>query len=214
MKKRLNFPLLVFDWDGTLMDSEAHIVGCIRASIADLGLPTLDNTAIRNIIGLGLREAINRLFPGSDDSLHEQLAARYRQHFLADDRTPSELFPGVKETLIALHGQGYFLAVATGKGRHGLNSVLHETGCKELFHASRCADECASKPHPQMLLEIMDELNVPPSNTLMIGDTEYDMHMARNAGVAAVAVSCGVHEEQRLLQCEPLLCLTSIAELP
>ncbi|MEO5702566.1 MAG: HAD-IA family hydrolase [Gammaproteobacteria bacterium] len=210
----MKFPLLVFDWDGTLMDSEARIVSCIKASSDDLGLPVLATVAIRDIIGLGLREAINRLYPGSDDNIHSQLAARYRHHFLGDNHASSSLFPGAKEMLEVLREQGYLLAVATGKGRHGLDHVLDETGCQALFHASRCADETCSKPHPQMLLEIMECLKMKPADTLMIGDTEYDMQMASNAGAAALAVSYGVHTRERLLQCSPLGCLDDIAELP
>ena len=196
------------------MDSEARIVSCIKASINDLGLPILSSAVIRDIIGLGLREAINRLYPGSDEDIHQRLAARYRHHFLGADHASSALFPGVQPMLTTLHEQGYLLAVATGKGRHGLDHVLNDTGCKELFHTSRCADETQSKPHPQMLLEIMEQLNVPASETLMIGDTEYDMQMANNAGAAALAVSYGVHARERLLQCSPLGCLDDITGLP
>ncbi len=210
----MRFSLLVFDWDGTLMDSEARIVSCIKASGNDLGLPELETAVIRDIIGLGLREAINRLYPGSDELLHAQLAERYRHHFLGDEHATSSLFPGVKNMLTELHEQGYLLAVATGKGRHGLNYVLEETGCKPLFHASRCADETRSKPHPQMLVEIMESLGVQAADTLMIGDTEYDMQMANNARAAAVAVSYGVHSRERLLECAPLTCLDDITELP
>ncbi len=196
------------------MDSEARIVSCIKASIADLDLPALDTSAIRNIIGLGLHEAINRLYPGSDENTHIKMAECYRHHFLGDQHAPSSLFSGAKALLTLLNEQGYLLAVATGKGRHGLDHVLEETGCKKLFHASRCADETLSKPHPQMLIEIMEELNVRPSDTLMIGDTEYDMQMAENAGASALSVSYGVHERERLLNCNPLGCLDDIADLP
>lgn len=196
------------------MDSEARIVSCIKASITDLGLPVLSTAAIRDIIGLGLREAINRLYPGSAETVHAQLADRYRHHFLSDNHASSSLFSGAKEMLTMLHEEGYLLAVATGKGRHGLDHVLEETGCKALFHASRCADETLSKPHPQMLLEIIEHLNVRASDTLMIGDTEYDMQMANNAGTAALAVSHGVHPRERLLQCKPLGCLDDIVDLP
>lgn len=210
----MKYSLLVFDWDGTLMDSEARIVSCIKASIIDLGLPTLETAAIRDIIGLGLREAINRLYPGSDETVHTRLTERYRHHFLGANHASSSLFPGANDMLTLLHKQGYLLAVATGKGRHGLDHVLEETGCKAFFHASRCADETFSKPHPRMLQEIMEHLDVKAEDTLMIGDTEYDMQMANNAGVAALAVSYGVHARERLLQCSPLGCLDDIAELP
>ncbi len=213
MSKAKRFPLLVFDWDGTLMDSAARIVSCMQAAASDVGLPPLESSVIRNIIGLGLREAMNRLFPGSDESLQDALTTRYRHHFLGTEYAPSPLFPQAKETLTYLHDEGYWLAVATGKGRSGLESVLEETGCKGLFHATRCADETSSKPDPQMLQEIMGALNIAARDTLMIGDTEYDMHMANNAGAAGLAVSYGVHERERLLQCQPLACVDSISEL-
>lgn len=208
------FKLLVFDWDGTLMDSAAHIVYCMRHAIHDSGLPAKDDAAIRNIIGLGLSEALYTLFPESDDSLHDAITQRYRHHFLSGTHAPSGLFAGADATLCALAETGYLLAVATGKGRHGLDHVLEQTGLKKFFHASRCVDEAPSKPHPQMLFDLMDALGVTPDATLMIGDTEYDMHMARNAGVPALGVSYGVHGRERLLQCGALDCLDAIHELP
>ena len=208
------FELLVFDWDGTLMDSEARIVACLRAAIGDLQLPQRDDAALRNIIGLGLREAVDTLFPGSDGQLLHTLTERYRAHFLTADPTPSQLFAGAAETLQRLAAEGYLLAVATGKGRHGLDAVLEETRLRPLFHTTRCADETRSKPHPQMLLEVMEVLGVEPAATLMIGDTEYDMEMARNAQTPALAVSYGVHAPERLLQYGPLGYLDRIADLP
>lgn len=208
------FKLLVFDWDGTLMDSEAHIVHCMRQAIHDSGLPAEEDAAIRNIIGLGLSEALRTLFSAGDSQLHEAITQRYRHHFLSDAHSPSELFAGADATLGALSATGYLLAVATGKGRHGLDHVLEQTGLKKFFHASRCVDEAPSKPHPQMLFDLMDVLDVTPDDTLMIGDTEYDMHMARNAGVSALGVSYGVHGRERLLQSGALDCLDAIHELP
>ncbi len=211
---RDNFKLLVFDWDGTLMDSEAQIVASMNAAIADLGLEPLPHRTISNIIGLGLREAINTLLPGRDAQFHEQLTTRYRHHFLFSGIAQAPLFEGAEQTLRTLHAAGYLLAVATGKGRQGLNRVLADTGLGELFHASRCADETSSKPHPQMLLEIMEQLAVAAEETLMIGDTEYDLQMARNAAVGSIGVSYGVHDDTRLLKHEPLVLLHDIAELP
>jgi phosphoglycolate phosphatase len=208
------FELLVFDWDGTLMDSEARIVACLQGAIADLELPRQEVAALRNIIGLGLAEAIERLFPGSDAATQQALVERYRHHFLVADPTPSTLFEGAAEVLRGLADQGYLLAVATGKGRRGLDKVLEETGLGPLFHATRCADETLSKPHPQMLLELMELLGAEPQATLMIGDTEYDMEMARNARTHALAVSYGVHHPERLLRHDPLGCLERIADLP
>ena len=208
------FKLLVFDWDGTLMDSEAQIVASMNAAITDLGLPILPHRTISNIIGLGLQEAINALLPGRDSEFHARLVARYRHHFLFSTIAQAPLFEGAEQTLRTLHAAGYLLAVATGKGRQGLDRVLADTGLQSLFHASRCADETSSKPHPQMLQELMEELDVAADNTLMIGDTEYDLQMAINAGVGALGVSYGVHDDERLLQLEPLGLLHDIAQLP
>ena len=211
MTQRLN--LLVFDWDGTLMDSEARIVACIQAAIDDLSLEPRDVASIRNIIGLGLHEAISTLYPGSDNTLHQAMTDRYRYHFLTANPTRSELFPGAEETVRGLSEAGFLLAVATGKGRKGLDMVLDETGLGQYFHATRCADETFSKPHPQMLEELMEELGAEPGETLMIGDTEYDMQMATNARTHSLAVSYGVHEKERLLRHNPLHCLDAIDEL-
>lgn len=205
--------LIVFDWDGTLMDSEARIVACIQAAIGDLGLEPREASAIRNIIGLGLREAIENLYPGCGEPLQERMSAAYRHHFLEANPTPSRLFEGAAATVAALHEAGYLLAIATGKGRRGLDRALRETELGRLFHATRCADETLSKPDPLMLRQIMEEVAVEPEQTLMVGDTEYDMLMARQAGSAALAVSYGVHAPERLLQHEPKGCIHDIREL-
>lgn len=205
--------LIVFDWDGTLMDSEARIVACMRGAITDLDMPERSAEQIRNIIGLGLRESVATLFDGLSESAYQALVERYRYHFLVGDNTPSLLFDGVLELLSALEQQGHYLAVATGKGRLGLDKVLEETGLTSVFHATRCADETFSKPHPQMLLDIMERLGADTQETLMVGDTEYDMQMASNAGTAALAVSYGVHSKQRLLKCQPVSCVDSVAEM-
>lgn len=207
------FNLLVFDWDGTLMDSEARIVACLRAAIEDLELEPRDDDSLKNIIGLGLAEAINTLYPGSDSSLHKTMTDRYRYHFLTANPTGSELFEGAEETLKGLAEAGFLLAVATGKGRQGLDKVLEETGLGGYFHATRCSDETFSKPHPLMLEQLMDELGTEPAETLMIGDTEYDMQMASNARTHSLAVSYGVHEKERLLKHNPLHCIDAIQEL-
>lgn len=211
MPRRFN--LLVFDWDGTLMDSEARIVACLRAAIGDLDLEHRTEDQLKNIIGLGLREAVDGLFPGAGEALQRDLTDRYRYHFLTADPTPSELFAGAQGVLERLADAGYLLAVATGKGRVGLDKVLRETGLEPMFQATRCADESFSKPHPQMLHELMDELGAEAAETLMIGDTEYDMLMANNAGTGALAVSYGVHAQERLMDCGPLGCIHAIDEL-
>jgi phosphoglycolate phosphatase len=210
----MKFKLLVFDWDGTLMDSEARIVTCVEAAIGDLGLPLPSREAISNIIGLGLREAVHRLFPESDDQLHLQIATRYRVHFFSDATTPSELFQGARETLQALNDLGYLLAVATGKGRQGLDHALDSTGLGSLFMVTRCADETFSKPHPEMLHQILDYTGVTPKEALMIGDTEYDLEMASNAGIPSLGVTYGVHAVERLRKHAPLGCVDAIDQIP
>lgn len=205
--------LIAFDWDGTLMDSAERIIACVRAAAIDLDLGAPDDAAIRNIIGLGLREAVSTLFPGSDDSEVERVGQRYRHHYLKQDKTPSQLFPGAREVIETLLEREYLLAVATGKGRAGLDQVLEETGMGQLFHTTRCADETFSKPNPEMLLQIMDELGMEGEETLMVGDTEYDIQMAYNARARALAACYGAHEPQRLKQLSPEGCLTDIREL-
>lgn len=204
--------LIVFDWDGTLMDSEAQIVTCMQAAIADLALESRNDEQVKNIIGLGLQEAVARLYPEADATLVRTIADAYRTHWLGSNRQ-SVLFPGVEETLHLLKQEGFRMAVATGKGRGGLDKVLRETGLTTLFDATRCSDETRSKPHPLMLEQIMRELNCTPPQTLMIGDTEYDMEMANNAGTHAVAVAYGVHAWPRLQRHAPLTCLDRITEL-
>lgn len=207
------YRLLVFDWDGTLMDSEARIVSCLSMTLADLALPPLGRDTLLNVIGLGLPEAVAVLLPEADAALIRRFIDRYRYHFLSDHHAAATLFPGAMEMLTSLDRQGYLLAVATGKGRRGLDRSLEDTGCRSLFDLTRCADETASKPDPRMLLEIMDVLDVSPADTLMIGDTVYDLQMARNAGTSSLAVSYGVHARERLQACDPLGCLDAVTDI-
>lgn len=201
MPKR--FDLIVFDWDGTLADSTQMIVECIRQASVEAGLTVPEPAAASNIIGLGLREAIAVLFGSLSESQYQLLTARYRHHYFARDQQ-TLLFEGAAQALAELETQGFMLAVATGKGRNGLNRSLTGSGVARHIHASRCADECFSKPHPQMLLEIMDELGVEAERTLMVGDTSYDLQMAANAKVASLAVSYGAHPLESLLPHAPL----------
>lgn len=205
--------LIVFDWDGTLMDSEAKIVTCMLSAINDLGMQPRSDDEVRHIIGLGLREALTQLYPNGTETEFESLVERYRHHFLHADETASPLFDGSRELIESLGQMEHFLAIATGKGRQGLDKVLKETGLAELFHYSRCADETHSKPNPQMLLDIMDYLGVEKEHTLMIGDTVYDLQMASNAGVDSLAVSHGVHDKHMLIECNPLAIVNDIHEV-
>jgi len=206
------FDLLVFDWDGTLMDSAAHIACALQAAFRDLGLPVPSTAQARHVIGLGLEDAMMYLNPGLDRGRYAAVADRYRVHFLAGDQTV-ELFPAVASGIAALNQDGYLMAVATGKSRRGLDRSLSATGLVPYFHASRCADEGFPKPHPEMLQVIMEMLGTVPDRTLMIGDTTHDLQMAQNAGVAAVAVSYGAHLPTDLENMNPLECVGSFEQL-
>lgn len=208
------YQLLVFDWDGTLMDSEFRIVTCMQAAARGAGIPEPTAKAARDIIGLGMTEAVNQLFGHPSPSVTTAIIDHYRQHWLSDDLAPSPLFEGARELLATLEQSGYLLAVATGKSRRGLDRVLDETGLGGHFVATRCADEAFSKPHPQMLLDILERTGMDAGQTLVIGDTEYDMAMAANAGAHRVGVSHGVHRPERLLEQGALTCFNHLNELP
>jgi len=208
-----NFELLVFDWDGTLMDSVEHIVSSLSAAAADTKMEDLGVDRYRNIIGLGLAEAMYALYPDATENDQQRLCERYRHHFLDTNKAQSALFDGAHEMLCSLKDKDVKIAVATGKARVGLKRVFDETGYGDMFHASRCADESGSKPQPHMLHELMDELDVTPEKTIMIGDTTYDMQMACNAGTAGLAVSYGVHDCKQLMQHDPLACCRDVNEL-
>ena len=205
------FDLVVFDWDGTLMDSESAIVSCMHEAIRELRFEPRSDGEIRGIIGLGLREAVHRLYPERRPTEHDRLADGYRSHFLSLSDTSQSLFPGVEETLEGLATAGVSLAVATGKSRRGLDKVLADTGLERYFLATRTADECHSKPHPQMLEEVMDLSGAEPDRTLMVGDSVHDIGMARNAGVAALAVSYGVQSRETLMAEGAFDCIDRIA---
>ena len=210
MAKR--FDLIVFDWDGTLLDSAAAIVHAIQAASADLGLPVPADARARHVIGLGLVDALRHAVPELVEADYPKMVARYRYHYLAGDHQLN-LFDGTQALIEALHGRGYLLAVATGKSRLGLDRALGFSGLGQFFHATRCADESFSKPHPAMLHELMGELGVAPDSCLMIGDTTHDLLMAKNAGVAGLAVSFGAHPVAQLEAEGPLACVHTPAEL-
>jgi len=206
------FRFVVFDWDGTLADSTALIAAAIQQACRDIGEPPPDDTTARYVIGLGLADALAHVAPGLAPERHRDLAMRYRHHYLTGD-PQIPLFSGVREMLDELDGAGLLLGVATGKTRVGLNRALEQQRLGNRFVATRCADEGFPKPNPDMLLHLMDRVGVEPRETLMIGDTTHDVELARNAGVAAVAVSYGAHASAGLAQCSPLAVLHSIEEL-
>ncbi|HTY98397.1 MAG TPA: HAD-IA family hydrolase [Rhodocyclaceae bacterium] len=205
------FELIVFDWDGTLLDSAAAIVASIQAAARDLGLEEPSDERARHVIGLGLVDALSYALPDLEPSRYDEVAASYRRHYLAQDGSLS-LFGGVDELVRELAAE-HLLGVATGKSRLGLRRALDQSGLGPYFQATRCADECYSKPHPQMLEELMAELGVTPSATLMIGDTTHDMQMARNAGVPALAVTYGAHGRDQLAAEGPLDCVAAVPDL-
>lgn len=209
---RKQFDLIVFDWDGTLMDSTATIVKCIQAAAKDLGLPVPDSKSASYVIGLSLQEAMQAAMPGLDPKYYPRIVERYRYHYLTKDKGLA-LFDGVREMLIDLSQQGYFLAVATGKSRVGLNRALDAANLLSLFDATRCADETFSKPHPAMLQELTRELGQDMQRTVMIGDTTHDLQMAINAGASGIAVHYGAHPSHELQALNPLFSANSLPEL-
>jgi len=198
--------LLIFDWDGTLSDSTSKIVTCLQKAAETAGFPVLEDDVICNVIGLGLPEVMERLYPRLGGDEKEQVRLHYVEHFLAADQTPSPFFNGVEEGLRSLRDAGFKMAVATGKSRRGLDRVLDRLDMRSYFDASRCADETLSKPHPLMLEELLLEMDVSAEKAMMVGDTEYDMEMAQKANVHRVAVSYGAHHIDRLKAYQPLLC--------
>jgi phosphoglycolate phosphatase len=206
------FELIVFDWDGTLLDSAAAIVSSIQAACRDLGLPEPSPSRARHVIGLGLGDALRHAVPALPERDYPRMVERYRHHYLSRDHELT-LFPGVFEMIESLAARGRLLAVATGKSRVGLNRALAHSGLGPFFHATRCADECFSKPHPAMLEQLMDELGVSAERTLMVGDTTHDLQMAKNAGVAGLAVSFGAHPREALEAEQPLACLPTPQDL-
>ncbi|MDF1629552.1 MAG: HAD-IA family hydrolase [Alcanivoracaceae bacterium] len=202
--------LVIFDWDGTLMDSTGRIVECLCLAADDTGLPTLAADHARSIIGLGLPEAIRTLYPGIDSDDAEQMRQHYARHFIAAEEVPSRLFPGVRELLDELSDSGVTMAVATGKSRKGLDRVWRGSDLGGYFAASRCADESRSKPHPAMVNELLAQLGKAPHQALVVGDTSFDLQMASNAGVESVAMSWGAHPRELLAQYSPRMVLDDI----
>jgi phosphoglycolate phosphatase len=210
MAKR--FELLVFDWDGTLMDSAAAIVAAIQLACRDIGVEAPPDARARHVIGLGLADALRHAVPDLPESSYPQMIERYRYHYLSRDHELT-LFSGAAEMIAELAAAGFMLAVATGKSRLGLDRALKVSGLGPYFQDSRCADECHSKPHPQMLEELMTAFGVAPERTLMVGDTTHDLQMARNAGVASLAVAYGAHTVEALDSLEPLARMHDVGEL-
>lgn len=206
------FDLVVFDWDGTLMDSTAAIVRSIQSAAADLALPVPTTERARHVIGLGLQEALAYAVPELSLSQAGEFAARYRHHYLQQENQ-LDLYSGALELLSALGSAQVRLAVATGKSTEGLARALRATGLRDHFAALRCADQTHPKPHPAMLQELMHELGSTPQRTLMVGDTTHDLAMAIAAGTSAVALTHGAHGVDQLRALAPAALLNSLPEL-
>jgi len=206
------YDLVVFDWDGTLMDSTRLIASCLQAACRDVGAPVPSDSEALFVIGLNMADTFRRVVPDLDEAARARLAERYRHHFLAREHE-APLYEGVREMLGELHGRGRRLAVATGKARRGLDRALDATGLGRWFEATRCADEGFAKPHPDMLLMLLDVTGVEPRRALMVGDTTHDLELAANAGIGAVSVSYGAHPEELLATRPALARCASVEDL-
>jgi len=195
MTRTREFDLIVFDWDGTLFDSTALIARCIQAACADVGVPVPSDADASYVIGMNLIEALQHAAPDLPRERYKELGERYRHHYFAKQHE-IVLFEGTLPMLRALKARNHWLGIATGKSRRGLDEALHTVQLQGVFDATRTADETASKPNPQMLLELMREFGVDAERTLMIGDTTHDLQLAANAGTAAVGVSYGAHAHE------------------
>ena len=212
MTRPRQFDLIVFDWDGTLFDSTALITRCIQAACADMGVAVPSDRDASYVIGMGLVEALQHAAPGLSRERYPELGQRYRHHYVARQHELS-LFDGTLPMLKALKARHHWLAVATGKSRSGLDEALNTVQLRGVFDATRTADETTSKPHPQMLLELMREVGVAPERSLMIGDTTHDLQLAANAGTASVGVSYGAHEHAAFATFAPRHIAHSVSEL-
>ncbi len=207
------FKTIIFDWDGTLMDSAGRIISAMQASAAVVGLPVPEEDAVRHIIGLSLDSVFDELFPEADHLYKPKLFEEYRYQYIEADTTPSPLFEGAEDVLLHLKEKGLSLAVATGKARKGLMRVMNESALTEYFDDSICADEAESKPHPQMLELLTQRNGWEKQHCLMIGDTTHDLKMAKSAGINSIGVSYGAHPKENLLHHDPLHILDDIREL-
>lgn len=206
------YEAVIFDWDGTLMDSTHSIVESIQLASADVGLPVPSAFQASWIIGLSLESGLYKAVPDLTAELMPTFLERYRQHFFQRDST-IKMFDGAVSMLDGLREQAVPISVATGKSRQGLDRVLDSVGLVHYFNTTRCADETQSKPDPQMLHEILWELDLKPEQVLMVGDTTHDIHMAHNAGMDSLAVTYGAHTVETLEQSEPTVIVESVAQM-
>lgn len=205
--------VVIFDWDGTVVDSIEHIADCLHQAATDLGFPALERAAYRDIIGLGMVEALEALYPGISRDEMKAIRDGYGSYFFARMVTPKEVFEGMADILVDLNAGGRHCAVATGKSRRGLDRALESSELGGHFALTRCADETRSKPDPAMLEEILAHFSIAPDEAVMIGDTRYDLEMARRIGMPSIGVEWGVHDREELGRYEPLAVVSQVAEL-
>lgn len=208
----LRYEMIVWDWDGTIMNSTPTIVECLQKACVDLGEKVPNQEQASHVIGLGLHESIHYLLPHLPEKKYPLMLERFRHYYLGVDHK-LVLFPGIMELIQALKTKGHLVAVATGKPRQGLDRTLKMHQLEGFFHDTKTADESRAKPHPQMLQELMDSWRVPANKMLMIGDTTHDLQMAKSAGVDSIAVTYGAHSKEKLQTLEPLLCVETVQEL-
>ena len=206
--------LIIFDWDGTLADTTAPIIQTMQAAFEEHGLDAPAADTIRPLIGYSLARIVESLTPHANAATREKLMRTYAGHYLNPNNQNMRLFDTAVPCLETLKQQGYWLAVATGKGRSGLDGAIAQTGTAAYWLATRCASECPSKPAPDMVLELCDELGVMPSEALVVGDTTFDLEMAANARASAVAVATGAHTAAQLGAAPCLAVLNGLDELP
>jgi phosphoglycolate phosphatase len=205
------YKLVIFDWDGTIMDSIGKIVNCIKCSAQSLNIAPPSDTAIKNIIGLSLEKAMEVLFP-SYPTKQTALINAYKAHYKVD-ATPTPVFDDVANVLNALKQNGAVLAIATGKGRDGLERLLDQSQLRHFFSATRTSDDAQSKPSPDMLYQLLAELGVSANEAVMIGDTQIDMAMGRAANMDRIGVTMGVHNAQQLSEYDPIATVDSYQQL-
>ncbi|MCX5564379.1 HAD family hydrolase [Alcaligenes phenolicus] len=206
------YAAVLFDWDGTVMDSTYSIASSIQLASADLELPVPSIQQASWVIGLSLESALYRAVPDLTAEQMPLFLERYRHHFMQRD-PHIKLFDGILPFMGELRGRQIALGVATGKSRQGLDRVLQQVNLSTFFDATRCADETRSKPDPEMLHQLLAELMLEPEQVLMVGDTVHDIHMAANAGMDSVAVTYGAHDPQTLAKAEPTVMVDNVAQM-
>lgn len=209
----MDIKVVIFDWDGTLIDSVEHIAESLHQAASDLGYPELEREAYRDIIGLGMVEALHKLYPGISDREMNRIREGYRSYFFSKTTTPQNVFAGMADVVTDLRAAGRGCSVATGKSRHGLRGALETSGLGPHFDITRCADETRSKPDPRMLSEIIEHYRIRPDQAVMIGDTRYDLEMAQRIGMPSIGVEWGVHQRDVLQHYEPHAIVDTVADL-